>query len=200
MNRARQRGSLAKNSFPIKLYPFALIYWFHALSPLSTAAAVSSNSNNNKISLQNPILKFSIFHFPFSILPFNFSAARQRFLLHLVEHFRSFWALRLSSYSADFLWRDRAREQVVESVWFWMQLRISRPSKGHANNQNQPLLKLQCADKKEEKRKKQKVKKVCPRTAMSTTATTTKMWTFFSQNCFMYSNINLVNLYFIWNF
>lgn len=23
---------------------------------------------------------------------------------------------------------------------------------------------------------------------------------FFSQNCFMYSNINLVNLYFIWNF
>lgn len=66
--------SLAKNSFPIKLYPFALIYWFHALSPLSTAAAVSS-SNNNKISLQNPILKFSIFH-----LPFNFSAARKRFL------------------------------------------------------------------------------------------------------------------------
>lgn len=29
----------AKNSFPIKLYPFALIYWFHALSPLLTAAA-----------------------------------------------------------------------------------------------------------------------------------------------------------------
>lgn len=32
-------GGGAKNSFPIKLYPFALIYWFHALSPLLTAAA-----------------------------------------------------------------------------------------------------------------------------------------------------------------
>lgn len=35
----REAGGGAKNSFPIKLYPFALIYWFHALSPLLTAAA-----------------------------------------------------------------------------------------------------------------------------------------------------------------
>lgn len=34
-----EAGGGAKNSFPIKLYPFALIYWFHALSPLLTAAA-----------------------------------------------------------------------------------------------------------------------------------------------------------------
>lgn len=36
---AAEAGGGAKNSFPIKLYPFALIYWFHALSPLLTAAA-----------------------------------------------------------------------------------------------------------------------------------------------------------------
>lgn len=36
---SEEAGGGAKNSFPIKLYPFALIYWFHALSPLLTAAA-----------------------------------------------------------------------------------------------------------------------------------------------------------------
>lgn len=60
VGKGRCRGWRAKNSFPIKLYPFALIYRFHALSPLSTAEL----SGEKRAASRNPILKFSIFHFP----------------------------------------------------------------------------------------------------------------------------------------
>jgi len=59
------RGWRAKNSFPIKLYPFALIYRFHALSPLSTAEL----SGEKRAASRNAILKFSISHFPSYYFP-----------------------------------------------------------------------------------------------------------------------------------
>lgn len=137
-------GWRAKNSFPIKLYPFALIYRFHALSPLSTAE-LSGEKRSCK-----PKSHFKVFHFPFpSVSPHK---KKLRFLIWLLLILRKFFKIpnRGPKLEVDKQGSFLIRNQIV----------ISRRAKtGTRKN-----------------RKKIELKREKP-----------KMWTFFSQNCFMYS-------------